>query len=503
MSDSALRKKAADKGAPAWVMTFADLMSLLMCFFVLLLSFSEMDVAKYKQLAGSMKNAFGVQREIKVKEPPKGINVIAREFSPGRPEPTSLNVIRQMTTNDINVNLDLGKQRRRPVPTPRADNDPDREKSFKPQERASKQADRQDGQKAGQKADLDAGQKSGDSAQNMPGKRLGQADGLTPAQKKELAEAKKLAAARLDNRLKASGVAAGPGNDSGLSVDEKSIAAKLKAQADAERRRKLENSAKLISSALGKEIRNGSVDVETKGKNIIIRVREKASFGSGRAELKGSFRPLLAKVAKILQDSEGKIVVAGHTDNVPIYTERFRSNWELSSARAVSVAHEMLLASDIPSRRFLVQGFADTDPVAKNDSAANRARNRRVEIVLLQGDDVEAPAREIRGERTSSDGNRKSAQSAAATAASGVVKASPGGSRQPDTRPTVPSAAGNEVKQMPKAKAKTTAKSTATPPKASGIRVGGARKTTQKHNPDSQPESRPQPSPSGIRVGGQ
>ena len=82
MSDQA-PAKVVEEGLPGWVMTFADLMSLLMCFFVLLLAFSEMDVSKYKEMAGSMKNAFGVQREVKVKEPPKGINIIAREFSPG------------------------------------------------------------------------------------------------------------------------------------------------------------------------------------------------------------------------------------------------------------------------------------------------------------------------------------------------------------------------------------------------------------------------------------
>ena len=65
-----------------WMTTYADLMSLLMCFFVLLLSFSEMDVAKYKQLAGSMKMAFGVQNEVKVKFIPKGTSIIAKEFSP-------------------------------------------------------------------------------------------------------------------------------------------------------------------------------------------------------------------------------------------------------------------------------------------------------------------------------------------------------------------------------------------------------------------------------------
>ena len=77
--------------------TFADLMSLLMCFFVLLLSFSEMDVLKFKQIAGSMKFAFGVQNKIEVKDIPKGTSVIAMEFRPGRPEPTPIDTIQQQT----------------------------------------------------------------------------------------------------------------------------------------------------------------------------------------------------------------------------------------------------------------------------------------------------------------------------------------------------------------------------------------------------------------------
>ena len=68
--------------------TFADLMALLMCFFVLLLSFSEMDVQKYKQVAGSMAAAFGVQNKVQAKDIPKGTSVIAQEFSPGKPQPT-------------------------------------------------------------------------------------------------------------------------------------------------------------------------------------------------------------------------------------------------------------------------------------------------------------------------------------------------------------------------------------------------------------------------------
>ena len=77
--------------------TFADLMSLLMCFFVLLLSFSEMDVLKFKQIAGSMKFAFGVQNKIEVKDIPKGTSVIAMEFRPGKPDPTPIESIQQQT----------------------------------------------------------------------------------------------------------------------------------------------------------------------------------------------------------------------------------------------------------------------------------------------------------------------------------------------------------------------------------------------------------------------
>ncbi|MGB5537592.1 MAG: OmpA family protein, partial [Thiogranum sp.] len=201
----------------------------------------------------------------------------------------------------------------------------------------------------------------------------------------------------------------------------------------------------LISQALGREIKGGSVDVETEGEKIIIRVREKASFGSGRAQLKGAFRPILERVANILKDSEGKIIVAGHTDNVPIYTERFRSNWELSAARAVSVAHEMMLATKIPSDRFLVQGFADTKPMTKNDTPANRARNRRVEIILQQGEDKPSgdggvsgkkPLTGKAGDTPSRTGQRKTRSKPA------VAKAKPTAKAKPAAKPSLGIKAG-------------------------------------------------------------
>ena len=97
MADQEECPKCPPEGLPAWMGTFADLMSLLMCFFVLLLAFSEMDVLKFKQIAGSMKFAFGVQNKIEVKDIPKGTSVIAMEFRPGRPDPTPIETIQQQT----------------------------------------------------------------------------------------------------------------------------------------------------------------------------------------------------------------------------------------------------------------------------------------------------------------------------------------------------------------------------------------------------------------------
>jgi len=105
MSDDSEDVKA--KGSPSWMTTFADLMSLLMCFFVLLLSYSEMDVIKFKQIAGSMKMAFGVQNLIEVQDIPKGTSVIKSEFSPAIPEPTPINTVQQNTQAATEDNLQI------------------------------------------------------------------------------------------------------------------------------------------------------------------------------------------------------------------------------------------------------------------------------------------------------------------------------------------------------------------------------------------------------------
>lgn len=110
-------------------------------------------------------------------------------------------------------------------------------------------------------------------------------------------------------------------------------------------------------------------------------------FDSGTADLGSPGRALIEELVTALQDDRVKISVEGHTDNVPINTPRFPSNWELSSIRATTVARE-LIEHGIPQHRIRVTGFADTQPRAPNDSAANRALNRRVSLVLEVSDEV-------------------------------------------------------------------------------------------------------------------
>lgn len=267
-------------GVPAWVMTFADLMTLLMCFFVLLLAFSEMDVMKFKQLSGSVREAFGVQAEIEAKTIPKGTSIIAQEFSPGIPEPTPLNEVRQFTMESNRNSLDF-------------ESDDEIEEDKRRRERAAE------------------------------------------------------------------------------------IAAEIRTR-------------------LGSEIEKGDVAVRLEGKRVVIQLLEKATFRSGYADISGEFDPVLNKIAGILAETEGEINISGHSDNIPIRNERYRSNWDLSSARAVSVLETLLALGKLRPDRFVAAGHADTRPLAENDSPANRAQNRRVDITIIQtgdtGADIVRPA---------------------------------------------------------------------------------------------------------------
>ena len=121
--------------------------------------------------------------------------------------------------------------------------------------------------------------------------------------------------------------------------------------------------------------------------NVTIQLLEKDSFPSGSANLETSSVNMLAKVGTLVGAMTGAITVSGHTDNVPVRPGgAYRSNWDLSAARAASVGHE-LLAAGLDPTRLMVTGHADTQPRAPNDSPANRALNRRVDITFANGRD--------------------------------------------------------------------------------------------------------------------
>ncbi len=133
---------------------------------------------------------------------------------------------------------------------------------------------------------------------------------------------------------------------------------------------------------LDPQIRQGLVAVIEEPDQTTIRIRGDGLFDSGRAEVKPAFQSLLVQIGKELNTVEGRVLVTGHSDNVPIRTLQFPSNWHLSKARADSVVKLLGAISNNPDR-FIGEGRADTEPVAPNDTPQNRALNRRVDIILL------------------------------------------------------------------------------------------------------------------------
>lgn len=298
MSDDEEHECDCVPGLPAWMGTFADLMSLLMCFFVLLLSFAEMDVLKFKRLAGSMREAFGVQNQVDVNDIPKGTSIIAQEFSPGKPDPTPLQMVMQQTTDASKSTLEILCEAEI------------------------------------EKAVAEACDESTENAQ-----------------------------------------------------DKKAQISEFVAQKLLEMEEKAESKAEEIAEKLQAEIAKDMVEIETQGRRIVIRIQEKGAFSSGSATLQDEFIPVLDKLIDMLETIEGHIAVEGHSDDVPISTFMFPSNWDLSVARALEVAHGLFDDGYIKQDRFSIAGFADTRPLVPNDTPDNRRKNRRVEIILQEKTD--------------------------------------------------------------------------------------------------------------------
>jgi chemotaxis protein MotB len=118
-------------------------------------------------------------------------------------------------------------------------------------------------------------------------------------------------------------------------------------------------------------------------RGIVIRIMDRAFFDEGKAELKETAKGALRKIVPILEKSNNHVNIEGHTDDVPINTEEFRSNWELSTRRATEVVRHLIEKYGFEPSRISASGYAEYRPVAANDTQQNRALNRRIEIILL------------------------------------------------------------------------------------------------------------------------
>ena len=136
-----------------------------------------------------------------------------------------------------------------------------------------------------------------------------------------------------------------------------------------------------LEQELREELDQGLVEIADHDDGILLRFEERAAFELGQKELDQAFIPVLRRVAEVLARTPGRIEVSGHTDDLPIRSNRFRSNWDLSTARAVSVLH-VFETVGVQSARMHAIGHADTRPLMPNVDVESRARNRRVEVAI-------------------------------------------------------------------------------------------------------------------------
>jgi len=391
--------KCPPAGAPAWMATFADMATLLMAFFVMILSFAEMNVPKFKQISGSLKDSFGVQRLIPVVEQPEGTTVLEMRFSPS-PSPSVTEDMTQQTTEITKPDVE--------VPTDNDDSDGSDEMQEGQELVEGLGGKEQDG--------------SGESDQKNQAEKL--ADAI-----EQIAQAVDIAVSTLDNKvvvdLKAKGsspeemkekfkkvgqavslaeLATGQseqevlfgGLEEQLSelidfVSELENQLKKLGGQDSEEafakagkaEQKAQDAAEDLKVKLQDQIEFGAVTVETRDNKVFVTVGTGGAFPSGSANLTAQAQEIIDQIANVSDGSDNSITVAGHTDDVPIaFGALYRDNWDLAAARASSVVQAIESSGQVSPGRLEAKSYGETRPIADNTTAAGREENRRIEIEL-------------------------------------------------------------------------------------------------------------------------
>ena len=357
-------------GAPLWMATFADMATLLMAFFVLILSFSETKVDKYKAVVGSLTNAFGMP---KVQIVPMGTTVIESDFSPSISLPTPIN---QMNQEVVDPDKDVPERKESPD---NANFDIKSEKrkleQLLQQEIMDAQVDvKLEGEKLviELKGENSAGQDQKESDQVKKAgvispERLGLVAKVSQAQKQINAET--VVKIEKDAPQK---------SESALTTDSPKAKQKLEEE--------LTRDVAEIEEQLKSQLISGKVSVERRDDSVAIIMDEQDTFGFGSAVISKEAVEALKDVRDLIMQRDGTVVVAGHTDNVPVSPGGlYSSNWDLSSARAAAVAHAMTELLGVPESRVEIEAHADTQPVADNATEEGRRKNRRIEILMRPG----------------------------------------------------------------------------------------------------------------------
>ncbi len=365
--------KCPPVGAPAWMATFADMATLLMAFFVLILSFAEFNVPKFKQISGSLKNAFGVQRIIPIVEQPKGTTILSLNFSPS-PSPSVTQDMTQQTTDITKPDLEV-KQREK---------DQDGGESEAAEEVVKA---------------LEDAIARGDIEVEVLGENVVVNFTPTEARDEELPNLLQQTLEAIEQAKKAAGQADQEVLFGGLEQKLAQLTAAAEAamqanganaeqqQGEAEEQKESNKKAEIaedeLKVALRQQIGQGLVAVDRQEDKVIITVGAGGAFPSGSAELTESARQLMEEIAGVNESGSGEITVSGHTDDVPlIFGSQFRDNWDLAAARASSVVQALEDTGKVPAGRMQAVSFGESQPVATNDTARGRATNRRIEIEI-------------------------------------------------------------------------------------------------------------------------
>jgi chemotaxis protein MotB len=360
--------KCPPVGAPAWMATFADMATLLMAFFVLILSFAEFNVPKFKQISGSLKNAFGVQKIVPIVEQPKGTTVLSLNFSPS-PAKSVTDEMTQQTTETTKPELESQ--------TKTKDSDGNGEK----------QSDADDLVKALQEA-----VSRGDITVETLGENVVVNFTPTEAEQKDLPQLLQETLNAIEKAKSATGKSEQDVLFGGIEGQLAQLAAaasaaakstKEAAEAKAESNEKAQIAEDELKVALRQEIGQGLVDVQREDDKVIITVGAGGAFASGSANLTPEAIEIMNRIAEVNATGNSEIKVSGHTDDVPlIFGSNYRDNWDLAAARSASVVQAFAANGTISEERLEAISYGESRPVEPNDTAEGRAKNRRIEIEI-------------------------------------------------------------------------------------------------------------------------